>query len=472
MLDMQFIQAEITGLYGSEVIKEMDEVIKLYEIYEGEGQKWHNEELDYIPTKKRTNYIKKLIKEEARFLFGKTPIFEIKSLNDNEESKVEELNNYIGKILKDNLFSEKLVKGARDAFIGKRVAIKLHADTVSKSIRVMFVPSLEFIYEPFEDKIDELKKIIFFHQMNQATEKSEQVIWKQKYEMINNKCILNEGFYDGYGNLLESLAVNVDLKLTGIPAYVILNDGLSGDLQGESDVAEIFENAMAYNMLASEDIDTLKKGMNRTIYGIDIAAEASKHFKLKPGAYWDIETSPLADGKQAQIGTISTDFNYDARMENTLNRIKTDMFEVLNIPIISNSDLQGIITSGKSMKALYWQLITRCEEKWKAWKPALEWMIKAILEITEVYNIEQLPKLDYVVMAENQYPLQEDEDNEMLLDIQKVNAQVMSRKSFIKKWGNIVDDVADEELKQIQLEKQMLEDGYASMIGDGIDGIE
>ena len=308
--------------------------------------------------------------------------------------------------------------------------------------------------------------------MNQATEKSEQVIWKQKYEMINNKCILNEGFYDGYGNLLESLAVNVDLKLTGIPAYVILNDGLSGDLQGESDVAEIFENAMAYNMLASEDIDTLKKGMNRTIYGIDIAAEASKHFKLKPGAYWDIETSPLADGKQAQIGTISTDFNYDARMENTLNRIKTDMFEVLNIPMISNSDLQGIITSGKSMKALYWQLITRCEEKWKAWKPALEWMIKAILEITEVYNIEQLPKLDYMVMAENQYPLQEDEDNEMLLDIQKVNAQVMSRKSFIKKWGNIVDDVADEELKQIQIEKQMLEDGYASMIGDGIDGIE
>ena len=290
--------------------------------------------------------------------------------------------------------------------------------------------------------------------------------------MINNKCILNEGFYDGYGNLLESLAVNADLKLSGIPAYVILNDGLSGDLQGESDVAEIFENAMAYNILASEDIDTLKKGMNRTIYGIDIAPEASKHFKLKPGAYWDIETSPLADGKQAQIGTINTDFNYDTRMENTLNRIKTDMFEVLNIPMISNSDLQGVITSGKSMKALYWQLITRCEEKWKAWKPALEWMIKAILEITEVYNIEQLPKLDYIVMAENQYPLQEDEDNEMLLDIQKVNAQVMSRKSFIKKWGNVVDDVADEELKQIQLEKQMLEDGYASMIGDDVDGIE
>ena len=130
----------------------------------------------------------------------------------------------------------------------------------------MFVPSLEFVYEPFEDRVDELKQIIFFHQMNQETDKSKQIIWKQKYEMVNGKCILNEGFYTGYGDLIETLAVNVDLKLTGIPAYVILNDGLSGDFKGESDVAEIFENAMNYNILASEDIDALKKVMNRTIY--------------------------------------------------------------------------------------------------------------------------------------------------------------------------------------------------------------
>ena len=137
------------------------------------------------------------------------------------------------------------------------------------------------------------------------------------------------------------------------------------------------------------------------------------------------------------------------------------MHEVLNIPLLNNQDLKGMITSGKTMKALYWRLITRCEEKWKAWKPALEWMIRAILEISEVYEIEKIPSLEnYSVIAKNQYPLQEDEDNEMALDLQKVNAQTMSRKSFIKKWGNLTDDVADEELKQIQLEKQMLEDSY------------
>ena len=456
------IMTELGGLYGNEVIKEMNEIIKLYDIYEGPGQDWIVDEKDYTPTKKKTNYIKKLIKEEARFLFGKTPIFTVQVEDDKYQEQVEEINKYINKLLKDNLFEDKLVKGARDCFIGKRIAIKLHADTITKTIRVMFVPSLEFVYEPFEDRVDELKKIIFFHQINQEQDKSKQIIWKQKYEMVDGKCILNEGFYNGNGDLLETLAVNVDLKLSGIPAYVILNDGLSGDLQGESDVEEILENGIAYNKLASEDLDALKKGMNRIIYGTDVDPEASKHFKLKPGAYWDVSTDIASDGKQAQIGTIDTDFNYDTRMENTLNRIKSDMHEVLNIPMINNSDLQGMMTSGKSMKALYWQLITRCEEKMMSWRPALEWTIRAILEMNEVYSITTLPKLEnFDVVVENQYPLQENEDEEMTLDLQKVNAQTMSRKTFIKKWTNVTDDIAEEELKQIQLEKQMLEDSYA-----------
>ena len=465
------IMTELGGLYGNEVIKEMNEIIKLYDIYDGPGQNWIVDEQDYTPTKKKTNYIKKLIKEEARFLFGKTPIFTVQVEDDKYQEQVEEINKYINKLLKDNLFEDKLVKGARDCFIGKRIAIKLHADTITKTIRVMFVPSLEFVYEPFEDRVDELKKIIFFHQMNQEQDKSKQIIWKQKYEMVDGKCILNEAFYNGNGDLLETLAVNVDLKLSGIPAYVILNDGLSGDLKGESDVEEILENGIEYNKLTSEDLDALKKGMNRIIYGTDVDPEASKHFKLKPGAYWDVSTDIASDGKQAQIGTIDTDFNYDARMENTLNRIKSDMHEVLNIPMINNSDLQGMMTSGKSMKALYWQLITRCEEKMMSWRPALEWMIRAILEMNEVYSITTLPKLEnFDVVVENQYPLQENEDEEMTLDLQKVNTQTMSRKTFIKKWQTTTDEVAEEELKQIQLEKQMLEDSYSQFETNFEDG--
>ncbi|MGL5507224.1 MAG: phage portal protein, partial [Paraclostridium sp.] len=210
------VNLELGGLYGHEVIKEMTEIIKLYDIYEN-GEDWNFDAKDYDPTIKKTNYIKKLIKEESRFLFGKTPTFKVTNSKGDREEACKEIEQFINGTLKNNLFSSKLVKGARDCFIGKRIAIKLHADTINKELRIMFVPSLEFIYEPFEDRADELKKIVFFHEMTEPnTGKSSQIIWKQKYEMVEGKCLLHEGFYDGYGTLIEVISDNVDLKLSGI----------------------------------------------------------------------------------------------------------------------------------------------------------------------------------------------------------------------------------------------------------------
>lgn len=468
----EFVTAELTGLYGSAVLQEMNDILRLYDIYEGrENFIDKTEEKDYTQTEKRTNLIKKLIKEESRFLFGKTPELYIQPKNDTEvdKDKAEEINLYLGKILKDNLFSEKLVKGARDCFIGKRAAIKLYANQDTKEIRIMFLPSLEFIYESDEENPNELKKIIFFYQTNKEVEKDKQRIWKQKYEMIDGRCILNEGIYNGNGILIEPINVDVDLQLSGIPCYVIINDGLSGDPFGESDVKELLDNQIQYNRLSSEDVDTLRKGMDRIIYGVDIDPEASEKFQLKPGAFWDVPTDPTAEGKQATLGTIPTDFGYGDKIENSLKRIKSDMYEMLNIPMLSNDELKGMMTSGKTMKALYWQLITRCEEKMMAWRPALEWLIRAILEITEVYQIENLPQLDYTVTVENNYPLQEDEDEEKTLDLQQVNAQAMSRKTFIKKWQGVTDDVADAEIRQIALEREMLEESYVSGMSDPVE---
>lgn len=465
----EFVTAELTGLYGSAVLQEMNDILRLYDIYEGrENFIDKSEEKDYTQTEKRTNLIKKLIKEESRFLFGKTPELYIQPKNDTDadKDKAEEINLYLNKILKDNLFSEKLVKGARDCFIGKRAAIKLYANQDTKEIRIMFLPSLEFIYESDEENPNELKKIIFFYQTNKEVEKDKQRIWKQKYEMIDGRCILNEGIYNGNGILIEPINVDVDLQLSGIPCYVVINDGLSGDPFGESDVKELLDNQIQYNRLSSEDVDTLRKGMDRIIYGVDIDPEASEKFQLKPGAFWDVPTDPTAEGKQATLGTIPTDFGYGDKIENSLKRIKSDMYEMLNIPMLSNDELKGMMTSGKTMKALYWQLITRCEEKMMAWRPALEWLIRAILEITEVYQIEKLPQLDYTVTVENNYPLQEDEDEEKTLDLQQVNAQAMSRKTFIKKWQGVTDDVADAEIKQIALEREMLEESYVSGMSD------
>lgn len=461
MVDLNLLRAELSGLYGEEVIRDLNRVIKLYEIYEGKGQDWELPlNMDYSPTKKKTNFIKKLIKEEARFLFGKSPVVSV--LLDNKDLQ-EAINEYLTSVLNNSLFSEKLIKGARDCFIGKRVALKLSFDSKNKNIKVSFKPSLEFVFQPKDENVDELQSIVFFYQLNDYANKLQQRIWKQKYEIINERCILNEGIYDGNGELVEVIFKDFDTGLSFIPAYVIINDGLSGDLKGESDVEELIDNQDAFNKLSSDDIDALRFNMFPMTVATDADEESLCNIKISPGSLVDLQTNPTSQDKAASMTKLESSFNYSDKLEKTLDRLKGELHEVLNIPNISLDQLKGVMTSGKSMKALYWQLITRCEEKFMAWKPALEWMVFAILEMSKVYKLMNLElPIDLKANIENVYPLLEDEQEEKSMDLQAVNSQGMSRLSFIKKWNNnISDEDATNELKQIAIEKNLLEESFA-----------
>ena len=67
------------------------------------------------------------------------------------------------------------------------------------------------------------------------------------------------------------------------------------------------------------------------------------------------------------------------------------------------------------------------------------------------------------ITVQNQYPLPSDEYEEKENDMKEVNTQVMSKKKYIEKWQNVPSDIADEELKQIALERQILEESYMNM---------
>lgn len=458
---MELIKMELNGLYGEEVLRDHNELIKLYDIYDGKGQDWDTPaNLDYKPTKKKTNYVKKIIKEEARFLFGKTPEFTFVSQNKDQANEIQK---YMNKVLNDNGFAKKIIQAARDCFIGKRVAIKLGFPN-DGGIKISFRNALEFVYEPFDDDVDNLKSVVFFYAINDKMDKRDQRIWKQKFHMQNGSCILDEGIYNGYGEPIEVTHSDFVTGLDFIPVKVIINDGLSGDLKGESDVDELKENQEQYNRLNSDDIDALKFNMFPMTVASNAHEDVFKSIKIAPAAIVDLKTDVISDsdGRKADMYKLESSFSYNDRIENAVNRMKNDMFDVLNIPNISIEELRGTMTSAKGMKAIYWQLITRCEEKFQTWRPALEWMVYSILEMSKAYHLDNLiiPN-DLTVNVENIYPLMEDEFEEKALDLQTVNTQSMSRKTFIKKWNKGVDDDgADLELKQITIEKAMLEETY------------
>lgn len=452
----ELIKMELGGLFGGRVIEDINKLIGLYEVYE-KPESWDTfdgEVMDYTPTEKKVNYVKKLIDDQARFMLSETPELII---NCEDPNNANIMNEYVQEVLDANLFDSKLVSAGRDCFIGGRVALKINASRIDKSLTVTFHPALEFVFEPSPRNDNELAKIIFFHQMNEETDKTKQRIWKQKYWLENGKCYLTEGVFDGLGKPIQIDFENYYIGLDFIPAYVILNSGLTGDLKGQSDVVEIRDNAKQYNRLTSEDIDTLRKGMNQIIVATDCDPDSLDNVAIKAGALWDIKTSRYGkDNARAVVDTIEANFGYDARMENTLSCLKGDMYDVLSIPYITIEDLKGAVTSGKGLEAIYWKQIIRCKEKFADWRPALQWMVNAIIKVTNEYQIFTLPQEENIKVKCNiRFPLPQDEEQEKQDDSTAVSMQLMSKKRYLMKWYNMTEEEADAELLQIMREEAM-----------------
>ena len=163
------------------------------------------------------------------------------------------------------------------------------------------------------------------------------------------------------------------------------------------------------------------------------------------------------------VGILEPSMNYSSSLETTLNRIEKAAYDELDMPNIDA--LQATITSGKALKSIYWGLIVRCKEKMKMWSPQLRVLVDIIIQGAFVYpncisqyTNDTLMPVDYEIKVTQNLPLPEDEIEEKNMDLSEVEAGVMSKKSYMKKWRELTDEEAQEELEQIVLERQMIDE--------------
>ena len=468
------IKTELEGLYGTKVLQDMYEVIRLYDVYEHGASYVQEGQLDYTPADLRYKTTRALLDKEVRFLFSKPPDFYVDAElgNSKEERKRSKdaagvYQKLIDNVLKENSFANALLKAAKDCFIGKRVALMFNINEDS-GIQVSFLPSLEFVYDVDPNNVNILTKIVAFYGLNDAKSKIDQRIYKKKYWLENGVCWYSEEVYNGTGALVETLQEPTATRFNFIPAWVIINDGLTGDLVGVSEIEQLEDYESWYSRLAAADMDAERKGMNPIRYTVDASPESTKGLSISAGAFWDLSTDQnQAQDRTAQVGVLDSPMNYSSALGTTLDRIKNTMYEQCAVPNVSPEAMKGVVSSGKTLKAIYWDLIVRCDEKMIAWRPALEFLAKCIIEGVRLYPKagqfyidEALPDLAYDIRVDNQYSLPEDEQEEKQTDLAEVNAQTMSRKAYMKKWRNLDDDEAEEELRQIALERQILEDSF------------
>lgn len=480
------INSEVDGS-TSEIFAEFGRLVECYKVYKkginftAEGTGGY-----YTAAQLRYKKVATLINKEARFLFGSTPDITIETDGDagqiTEESRamLTTMQNLINKILEKNKFESILIKAAKDCFIAKRVALMANFNE-DYGVTLQFLPALNFVYETRFDNAEVLTKFVSFVVVKDRNNLSEKRIFKKKFvletetdEDGNPKdvCYLEEAIYDGAGREIEMITEYQPTLLDRIPVAIIINDGLTGETSGESEVDALQEYEQWYSKLSSADIDAERKGMNEVKYAVDMTHESTKNLSTSPGSFWDLTSDQNLDKPSPQVGTLQSNMGYSNALDVTLKRIRSAMYEEVDVPDVTLENIQGIVTSGKAMKCLYWPLIVRCQEKMKTWGPAIQYIIDVIIRGAMVYpncikkyTNDIIQPVAYEIKVVQNYPLPEDEQEEKEMDITEVESNVMSKKAYMKKWRGLTDNEVEEELQQMAYEQSLLE-------GTNIEGSE
>ena len=425
---------------------------------------------DYQPSNIRFKIAKTLIDKEARFMFSQTPDVTIQSVDTNEEQmkQVEQYQILIDKVLKDkkNNFPRTLLQSAKDCFIGKRVACLVDFSE-EDGIQTHFYNSLQFYYET-EYGSDRLTKFISFENVNQTKSTQERLYLVNRYEEKDGTIYMSSILYNGTGKEQEIIIPEQKIGLDYIPAVVIINDGTLEDKRGVSEIESLTEYESGYSRLGNGDIDSERKGMNPIRYTVDMNSNTTKNLSSGAGAYWDLKSEQNQNNVSPMVGTLAPSMNHTEPVKITLDRLKTTMYNEVDMPNISEETMAGTITSGKTLKALYYPLQVRCDEKLKTWKPAIEFIAEAIIDlavlnkadVVSYYVLTGLDEVQYNIEVMENYALAEDEEEEKNSDLAEIAANARSRKSYIKKWRRAefkTDAQIDDELMQIAIENNMFD---------------
>lgn len=462
------INAEITG-GAKDTLDELTEICKYYKVYKkGASFTVEGTNGDYVPAKLNYKMAASLINKEARFLFAEPPDITVEPKGDvgkvTEDAKkaLTVMNDLVKTVLDANKFEEALIKAAKDCFIGKRVAglINFNEDD---GVTVTFLPSTQFIYDTKVGNPNVLTKFVCFIIVKNSITLSEKRIFKKKFELVDDVVYLEEILYDGAGKELEVVTEYQETLMPMIPATIFINDGLTGEDTGESEIEILQDDESWYSKLSNADIDAQRKSMNPTKYTIDMESNSTKNLSTAAGALWDLGSDQNLDKPHPAVGMLEPSMSYSSSLDTTLKRVKKSAYNQVDMPDIE--EVQATITSGKALKAIYWPLIVRCKEKMKMWGPQLRQMVNIIIQGAMVYPncIERyiddvISPVAYEISVVGNLPIPEDEIEEKNMDLSEVESKTMSRKAYMKKWRGLTDDEVQAELEQIALERQMIED--------------
>ena len=249
---------------NSDILSELTEIAGYYKIYRnGASFTPEGSNGDYVPSELKYKMAASLIDKEARFLFSETPTVTVEPKDTTLEQSSDandnfsKINEMVDAVLEANNFGQQILRAARDCFIGKRVAVMVNFNE-DDGVTVSFLPATQFIYE-HDYSMKRLVKFVAYVIVHSSVQLSARRIFRKRYTLEDDVVFVQEDLFDGAGNLLEEVTPKQEILLDRIPATVILNDGLLGDYDGESEIANLKDYEEWYSKLSNADIDAERK---------------------------------------------------------------------------------------------------------------------------------------------------------------------------------------------------------------------
>jgi len=407
-------------------LEQLNELIKYADYYENKAFKYiekdypeYKKSSERVPSQVPINYSRYIVDKLANWQFEKPIDIAISTDKKANEKKAETAEKDLYDIHKKNGMDLKLQQAAKECNMSGGVVFKMIYDD-ERGIRFLPRPRIEcFPITDFDD-YEKLTKIHF------AAFQSEDIIWKQTFDMVDGKCQFSEATYNVKENLQVEEWIQKPVFLGNgkqfidfIPVYIIPNNPCVGMVWGYSELADLIPIIEELDRKYSDSSDALRFEMFAITIMLNMkqltdAKGKNSKPKTKPGAVWELFSAGTGDIK-SDLFKLESSFNYRETLKNHIDNLRNAMFELSSVIQINPEIVSKLGNlSGVALKLMFASMISKTNTKNTIWKPKLEQMYKDSLKMRAVYESYSYPEeADIEIITHMPIPLNEKEEVEI-----------------------------------------------------------
>ena len=440
------IKDKAYSVFTENQLSQLNALIKYYDYYENDVFKYieakypeFKQSSERNPAQIPINYSRYIVDKLAGWQFEKSIDIAVSTNKKSLETKVETVEKDLYDIHQKNNMDLKLQQAAKESNTSGGVVFKMIYDS-DLGIRFLPRPRIEcFPITEFDD-YEKLTKVHF------VAFKSEDIIWKQTFEMVNGKCVFSEATYNVKLNLKVEEVIQAPTHLGNgkkyldfIPVYIIPNNPALGMVWGYSELIDLIPIIDEFNRKYSDSSDALRFEMFAITIMLNIkeftdAQGKKQRPKTKPGAVWNLFSAGTGEIKP-EVSKLESNFAYTDTLKNHIDNLKNIMFELSSV-IQINPEMVSKLgqLSGVALKLMFASMISKTNTKNTIWKPKLEQMYKDSLKMRSVYEAYSYPEEATIeIITHMPVPLNEKEEVEVA--IQKISAGLSSIKREMDNLG-------------------------------------